>query len=440
MMIFKMLFMGRHPYAGVPDRPGDFLLEKAIASFMFAFSPKARSLGVSPPGNCLALGSLPDNLIALFETAFLRGSELGNTRPSADQWGRALAGLEASLSTCSHDPAHRFPKQLKSCPWCAIRDGGGPDFFVSVSISSNVSVGSSNGTLWGAINAVIPVTFTFRARSYFVVNPVSATPLTANVGAYSVTFVVGLCVLALSAVLVLGGMPIGWLGGLLAWALLAQGKETTELKKERETREKTLKLLEDELAKAERDIQQIPPAYQIEFHNLKQTLQTRFERYMKLDQEKAKELQSLQANLAEVQKRDYLDQQLISRASIDGIGPGRKATLAAYGIESALDIHRGIRVPGIGATFTQRLVNWRGRVEANFRFNPALGLPKQQLHQLDVKILDIRRTLEAELRQGQQALSALGINALTRIRQVENRMAALVQQHAKAKSDVDVLP
>ena len=353
---------------------------------------------------------------------------------------RALGTLEASLSTCSRDPAHRYPNHLKGCPWCAIKNGGGPDFFVSVNISAKVTVGASNGTLWGSIQAVIPVTFTPKTRTDFVANPAQGTPLPPGAGEFRVTFILGVCIFAVSAVLVLAGLPIGWVGGVIAWALLARGKETAALQAEREAREKALTALDAEITKIEQELQDIPPAYQAEFQKLKQTLQNKSERYMKLDQEKARELQILQANVAESQKRDFLDRQLISRASIEGIGPARKASLAAYGIESALDIQPTVRVPGIGATYMHRLIAWRRRVEATFRFDPRLGVPKQELHQLDVKILDLRRTLEAELRQGQQALTALGVNGLTRARQIENRLGALVQQYAKAKADVEMLP
>src|SRR6266571_7241445 len=46
VLMFQLLFMGRHPFAGVPDRPEQFEIERAISQFLFAFTPKTRPLGI----------------------------------------------------------------------------------------------------------------------------------------------------------------------------------------------------------------------------------------------------------------------------------------------------------------------------------------------------------------------------------------------------------
>ena len=41
MLVFKLLFMGRHPFAGVPTNNGEILLEDSIRKRFYAFSSLA---------------------------------------------------------------------------------------------------------------------------------------------------------------------------------------------------------------------------------------------------------------------------------------------------------------------------------------------------------------------------------------------------------------
>ena len=120
----SVIVYGPAPYAGVPDRPDQFEIEKAIGQFLFAFTPKTRALGIRPPPHALSLLVLPDNLVRLFERAFLRGSETDSPRPSGRDWFAALDFLSKNLRCCSRDPGHKYPAHLTKCPWCEILDGG----------------------------------------------------------------------------------------------------------------------------------------------------------------------------------------------------------------------------------------------------------------------------------------------------------------------------
>ena len=99
-----------------------------------------------------------------------------------------------------------------------------------------------------------------------------------------------------------------------------------------------------------------------------------------------------------------------------------------------------MNVPGIGNAFESKLMAWRQKKDANFRFNPAIGVPKQELHKLDVKMLGIRQKLESELRDGPQALSALGIAAASKAHQTRSLISTLVQQKSKAMADLTLVP
>lgn len=116
LLIFRLLFMGRHPFAGIPLTTGEFLIEKAIAEFRFAFTKDSRALAIKPPPNCFPVSEFPQPLLGMFDRAFLRGSDLIGARPSARDWAVALDALESKLTRCSNDKSHVFPNSFSVCP------------------------------------------------------------------------------------------------------------------------------------------------------------------------------------------------------------------------------------------------------------------------------------------------------------------------------------
>ncbi len=115
VMIFYLLFLGRHPFSGDPLDPtvNSFELQDAIASRKFAYSPNARTFGVQPPRISPPVHELGLEVMTLFVKAFETTG-----RPSALEWYTGLSNLEKQLARCSLNPGHVFPNRLKTCPWC----------------------------------------------------------------------------------------------------------------------------------------------------------------------------------------------------------------------------------------------------------------------------------------------------------------------------------
>ena len=115
VMIFYLLFLGRHPFSGDPTDPSvsTFELQDAIAARKFAYSPNSLAFGVQPPKIAPPVKDLGADLIPLFVKAF----ETGN-RPTASEWFAALKLLESKLARCTYNPGHVFPQRLQKCPWC----------------------------------------------------------------------------------------------------------------------------------------------------------------------------------------------------------------------------------------------------------------------------------------------------------------------------------
>jgi DNA-binding helix-hairpin-helix protein with protein kinase domain len=150
-LVFQLLFMGRHPYAGChPTR--EITVEAAIREGFFAYGWDAARLGWQPPPLSLRLADIPSSMGSLFERAFGDSTAVGAPRPEAGEWVAALDRLESQLVTCGSDPAHRHARASGPCPWCRIEEQGGPIFF---------ACGDANGrtewrAAWRAIEAIRP--------------------------------------------------------------------------------------------------------------------------------------------------------------------------------------------------------------------------------------------------------------------------------------------
>jgi len=105
-----------------------------------------------------------------------------------------------------------------------------------------------------------------------------------------------------------------------------------------------------------------------------------------------RKLQELERNKYQLQLHDFLDRFDLNDASIPSIGPGRKAMLASYGIDTAADVSYGAitQVPGIGPKYATKLLAWRQSVESRFHFDPKKAIAQSEIEKVDREIRDLR--------------------------------------------------
>ncbi len=126
VMIFQLLALGRHPYAGV--RSGRAMpLETAITQGRFAYS-LIRNVGSTPPTATLTLQDMTLGVRTLLERAF--ALRMG-PRPTAAEWVSELTLLEAGLVRCLSNAAHVIPTLGLPCPWCRIEKQLGTPLFAT---------------------------------------------------------------------------------------------------------------------------------------------------------------------------------------------------------------------------------------------------------------------------------------------------------------------
>jgi|GEM_PF-6541790 len=124
LLIFHLLFGGRHPYSGVPLRAdAGQALEKDIEAYRYAYAPDGQRRGFKPPPQSIPITLVPDAIQALFTTAF---TEQGarEKRPTAQEWVAALDDLRQHIQQCAVTAMHAYPDHLTRCPWCALEKQG----------------------------------------------------------------------------------------------------------------------------------------------------------------------------------------------------------------------------------------------------------------------------------------------------------------------------
>lgn len=156
IMLFHLLFMGRHPFAGRFLAKGDMPIEKAISEYRFAFSANARQALMEPPPHTLPLNAASQQVSLLFERAFSREGSRDNGRPDAREWVAALEGLEKQIKKCGTNASHYYFANLTACPWCKIESATGVILF-SLFIQHGTQGSTYNmAVMWKKITDVTP--------------------------------------------------------------------------------------------------------------------------------------------------------------------------------------------------------------------------------------------------------------------------------------------
>ena len=125
VLVFQMLFMGRHPFSGKYLGDGENTLEESIGARRFAYGADCESRLMRQPPGTLSLEAVSPAIAVLFRRAFL---EIEN-RPAAREWTESLENLGADLRECGINTGHFYWKELTRCPWCKLEGETGVLFF-----------------------------------------------------------------------------------------------------------------------------------------------------------------------------------------------------------------------------------------------------------------------------------------------------------------------
>ena len=436
VLIFYLLFLGRHPFMGLYNPGNDEMisLDQAIGRYAFPYALDPRSAEVKLPPFIPRLTDYPQSLSKLFNQAFTRQA-LTHGRPSASEWVGALTSLSTALRQCQRNPNHHFYNGLNDCPWCRMEGVlGTPVFGIKITVID--SNGFNLATIWAEIESTRPVSESLPkpdleqlASNY---NVDAAIPeLIKNRRMHRLGSLGIVTIVSILAVSTLGPLPaivaivVSLIVGHKLWL-----KGSAPIKPYIDSYENAFGAYTEAEAALDRSA-----AIPNKFGEEKRRLEAAKVEFQALGTQKAKRLAALQANREQKQRQHFLERFRLEDDTIPGIGPKNKLILRTWGIEDAFDIEVGriSSIKGFGPVKQQTLLAWRRSKEAQFRFDPRQPIDPRDIHALEQEFLQKAQALQGALRSGPQSLrQTLGVWQAQR-RQTATLLNNLAHELAKAK-------
>jgi DNA-binding helix-hairpin-helix protein with protein kinase domain len=430
ILIFHLLFMGRHPFAGKFLGSDEMPIEKAIAEQRFAFARDTQRTQMLPPPACITLGHLPEGIGNLFTRAF--SSDGASARPHGREWIAELDALAGRLIVCSSNKAHLFFNSLSSCPWCQI-ESSGVLLFVDYTIV-DTSTAFSIELIWSRLLAIpspglgnMPSLLTFTNS----IEPSARAKAVVRKRRYKLAATIVAAIVALAFVLISpdGFVYMYFLG--MGIAMLRKFIESDGPK---------------EFGQAARDaearLRNLQHSWQCEasgevFSAELDRLRTLTDEHRKLPDLRKQKIRELQRALYETQLRHYLEQFDTASADIPYIAEGRKAMLSAYGIDNAADLTKSAleAVPGFGHFLIAQLLAWRHSLQAKFKFDPSRGIDPADIQRVDYDITKRRVEIEALLSRGPSELHSLRQRIIGARVRLQDQLEKAIVDVAQAQAD-----
>jgi DNA-binding helix-hairpin-helix protein with protein kinase domain len=435
VMIFLLLFMGRHPFAGRFLGRGDMPIPKAISEFRFAYSAMRADVQMDRPPNTPALSIVGDDVAFLFERAFAKQMVNGG-RPEPQEWVQALTGLEKNLTQCRANPSH-WHHRAGACPWCPMEAVTHVELFPFVPLAGEVTALDLTA-LWRQIEALQSLG---PAPDINVPRPPPSAEAVAVANSFRRANILAFgLALAVGAIGVFGGMsapaPLLFLIAALVSFFGARRwlDKSSDVYKFRDAETKA----RDSWKRAHQQWNERTGS--AAFDSRRQEVLKLKSAVDYLPTLKKSKLDQLRKSVKQAQLSRYLDNYEIDKASIEGIGDGRKRTLQSYGIETAADLLSTTveTVPGFGPKLCGALYAWRQSLEARFKFNPTTGVDRRDIDKIEHEMAMERRKLEQAVRNGYEELRQLHartLNARTQLRApVEAAYAEYIQADENYKA------
>lgn len=442
VVIFQLLFMGRHPFVGTV-RKGDIPpLHENIRAFKYVYAEN-RDVGMDQPPGTPDISDFHPALAASFDKAFSR--EDANARPSAEDWVEVLDALEHSLVKCQNNALHYVPKGASECAWCDMERQLGSILFLPYIAAGPFSVGTDPGAvsfnldaLWRRILEIKASTETRLSPKLGVssVAPSDAARKAKSAAGQGNGWGIAIIIAAVCGLIAVPKGFVLW-GALFLFGLgAAKSKKTLD-----GTPFKTGYVASEQLLS--REVVNWGKRNGIEdFLKLFAELESARDEYVLLKKEEERQIARVTNDKQSAQLHAYLDTFPIEHANIRGIGPATRAAMASFGIDTAADIVAGRiqNVPGIGNVLSKSLVTWREKLEKQFVFRPdATGASQAAIARVQIQTEIKTGPLRAKLIVGPQNLTML----VTRMRQIASTedvvLARAKLQRDQARCDLEFL-
>lgn len=434
VLIFQLLFMGRHPFAGIPVVRVDLEIPDAIKQQQFAWAPTLPTRLLQQPPDTLPL-TMVGPLSQLFVRAFLPAAQA--TRPSAAEWATQLAQYERQLKKCAANPMHAFIGTT-SCPLCQVETQVGTLLFLGSLAAPGAIVTFDLAAAWARIIAVLspgPAPAVPAAPARVPAPEARAVGRGRRRQRIIAAVVIMAGIIGAIAAFESYGNGAYWIGAiaaLVAWILAAQGTEkTAAYAKARDAATSNMRAI---------DSRWETEAGDAGFQKKIRALQDSKDELQRLDEERRQRRARLEKTVRERQLDRYLQTQRIIRGLVANIGPTKITALRSFNIETAFDVTDAnlARIPrghGIGDKAKADLSSWRLSLVTGFRFDPSKGVDPRDIAAIHRDIAARRAQHEQLLRLGPTALRQIADTVKAKRQELLPKIYAAMSDLAQAEVD-----
>ncbi len=431
ILIFQLLFLGRHPFAGKTKAKAELDEERAIKALEFAYTLRRKRPRLTPPPDSFPITGLNEPLIEMFHQAFEE-----KDRPEPIEWVRGLEALLSDMQVCTLTPLHTYPAVLKECPWCRFRKDRGILYFLDDSyLNATRALGDIEQFVQGF--QVQPLALPEFKEPALPVN-VTALPVdTRFVQARNMhaALMTAATMAELGSIFFAPALILAPLAGMLLLQLVSPWKKL--LAKEQQTLADAVANQKNHLSRLL--LEQQHTSDQTNYYKHVAQLERAVADFRNLPVTTEEKRQKMEEELYREQLGYYLACFKIDNHQITAIGTAKKAVLLQHGIENANDISRvgAVKVPGIGPKNQQILMEWQRSVAAGFQYIPDAQKVSLAQKKAENEMYAKRGQLENQIRKSFQEVNYLRDHLQHRHRLLENRINDQAKQAARAQANLD---
>jgi DNA-binding helix-hairpin-helix protein with protein kinase domain len=455
VVIFQLLFMGRHPFSGRYLGAEEMPLERAIREYRFAYGADAQVRRMRQPPGTLALDSMPAPLVDLFRRAFLSAD-----RPRALEWIEPLDALAKSLKKCGLHNGHYYYQQLRECPWCGIETQA------HVLLFNFLLPGGDSpreqfrlDEIWSEIVKVEPPGTSLipqdeKLKRLKPSADVAAVQRTRRSDMFlSISFASAFSLLIALYTDFPASVPLLFVVAFVARRVSKAEDFSVDLFQTITTFSSRIKNPDDPLiqkvrwrhVQAESGKRRIQDRYDQEAGNedwgaKRDELKSQKEAYAKLAGSRKAKLTQWETSARKKQLELFLDQFRIDESEIGKIDSTIKTTLLSHGVETAADLtDESLQQLALGRWRSDQLLEWRRDLERNFVFDSKNDLSQQARLAVEKEFDAMRLCLERDLSRGAQQLLRMKMEIETNRRRLLPGLLNASYELAQAEKDLEIV-
>lgn len=437
VLLFQLLFLGRHPFAGKNRIASDFDEETAIRKHEFAYSLKNKRKKLHPPKDSFSIHNLSDELVDLFHNAFEE-----DIRPEPAAWIKALDTFLADMITCPESALHVYPVTLGHCPWCAFRKESGILYFLDDSYLKANAVLNDMDSFVNGFDMKQMELRRWEKDAHLQDTVIPPSPVAGIFRRYrnARRWSMVTCFLFFVILYLLDPHRVGVLSlaFFFPFVIYRFSPWTIKLRAELERMKAEQRLISQKL---EVFVTEFNSSADIaNYKKGVEHLEKLINDFRRLPEEIERRLKFMEEQLYNEQLSDFLYAFRIEEHNIPLLGLAKKTALGNHGIRTAADIQKlqTIKVPGIGPKKSEALHSWCRQVSAGFVYIPVGYKIAEGKEKVGDEVKRIKLQLEHLIRKEYQSLTYLKMNISNRGIVLEKQINNLRDQLLASKANTSL--